>query len=333
MQQKIITREEFEKRLVELFAQNRISQYPRKRRDRHILLKSIIMTLSNGKDYTEAEINEEIKAWLAGMHEPRGLDHVALRRYLVDEGYVDRSRNGSRYWVIEPGPSPRWFEPDVDTVDVFKVVEEAKEDFDKSRRKRGEVRQKILDAGLELFAEKGFEAASIREIADKAGVTVPNIYYYFKDKEGLYNACLESSINTFLDQLSKVDDPNLSFRERFMAIGRIKMKMLKESTFASKLWIREWLDHGGMTVTSRLDLSFGKSIKWIERMIEDAMERGEIRKMNPKLAMWHILVSALFYGAPYFARWRKSMKNIEPLTEKEVEEFVDVMLKGLEKKD
>jgi len=266
------------------------------------------------------------------MHNPQGLDFVALRRYLVDEGYLDRSRNGSRYWVMSPGPSPRWFETDVDTVDVFKVVDGAKEDFDKSRRKRGEVRKKILDAGLELFAEKGFEAASIREIADKAGVTVPNIYYYFKDKEGLYEAALESSVNTFLELISKVDDPNLTFRERFMAIGKVKIQIFRENAMASKIWIREWLDHGGSIVTSKLDFSFGKTLKWFEEMLETAMERGEIRKMNPKMAIWSLMASAFLYGAPYFMKWKKSMKNLEPPSEEEVEEFIDLMLKGLEKK-
>lgn len=334
MQQKIVTREEFEKRLVELFALNRISQYPRKRRDRHIMLKSIVMTLPDGKDkdYTEAEINEAIKAWLAGMHEPQGLDHVALRRYLVDEGYLDRSRNGSRYWVMSPGPSPRWFEPKVDKVAPFKVVSEAREKFDKTRRIRGEVRKKILDAGLELFAERGFEAASIREIADKAGVAVPNIYYYFKDKEGLYQAALKTSVNTFMDLISKVDDPNLTFRERFMIIGKVKMQIFKDNIYASKLWIREWLDHGGSVVTSKLDFTFGNIVKWMEKMLVDAMDKGEIRRMNPRIAIWSLMASALLYGAPYFVKWRKSMKNLEPPSEEEVEEFIDLMLKGLEKK-
>lgn len=330
MQNKFITREEFEQRLIELFAQNRISAYPRKRRDRHILLKSIVMSLNNGRDYTETEINEAIKAWLTGMHEPRGLDHVGLRRYLVDEGYLDRSRNGSRYWVIDPGPSAKWFEPEVDAVDVFKVVDEAKENYDKSRRKRGEVRQKILDSATELFAEKGFEGASIREIADKAGVTVPNIYYYFKDKEGLYQATLKTNVDWFMDLMSRLDDRNLTFRERFLALGKAKIRLFRENNYAIKLWAREWMDHGGAGVVPKLDLTFGKAMKWIEQMLADAMEKGEIRKMNSKVGVWYLLANAFLYGAPFLSKWKKS-KEFEPPTDEEVEEFVDLIMKGLEK--
>lgn len=330
MKQELITSKEFEERLIQLFAQNRISQYPRKRRDRHILLKSIVMTLSNGKDYTEAEINEEIKTWLLSMHEPHGLDYVSLRRYLVDEGYLDRSRNGSRYWIISPGPSLRWFEPEVDTVDVFKAVEEAKEDYDKTRRKRGEVRQKILDAGLELFAEKGYEAASIRDIADKAGVTVPNIYYYFKDKDGLYQAVLAIAADEIFNTVQKMDDTGVPFRERLIALSKTKMMLFGKGNPVFQLFVREWLDAGsGIGLTPRMETVMQRSIKYFEDMIALAVERGEIRNINPKMGVWYFIALAFLHGSKFIGR---VLKNREPLSDKEIEEFVDLIIKGLEKK-
>jgi AcrR family transcriptional regulator len=48
------------------------------------------------------------------------------------------------------------------------------------------VRDRLLNVALQLFAQKGFESTSIREIASAAEVTKPTIYYYFKSKEGLY---------------------------------------------------------------------------------------------------------------------------------------------------
>ncbi|MEA3312355.1 MAG: DUF2087 domain-containing protein [candidate division WOR-3 bacterium] len=329
MQQKFISREEFEKRLCELFAQGRISAYPRKRRDRHILLKSIVMTLDNGKDYTEAEINKAIKAWLTGMHDPRGLDHVALRRYLVDEGYVDRSRNGSRYWMMSPGPSAKWFEAEVDAVDVFKVTDEAKQGFDKSRRKRGEVRQKILDAATELFAEKGFEGASIRDIASKAGVTAPNIYYYFKDKQGLYQATLKESAENLLELLKKVDDPNASLRDRFLALAKAKMKLFKKKNTAIELVTREWMDGSSPGISPKLESAMGQSMKYMEQMIAQAVEKGEIRPINPKLAVWYMFGLAFLQGSKYITKFLKTKE----LTDDELAEYVDLIIKGLEKKD
>ena len=52
--------------------------------------------------------------------------------------------------------------------------------------KSGDARQRLLDAAIEVFAEKGYEAASVREICSKAGVNIAGVNYYFRDKEKLY---------------------------------------------------------------------------------------------------------------------------------------------------
>jgi len=60
---------------------------------------------------------------------------------------------------------------------------------------RGEdTRRRILDAALEIFAAEGYEGASTRVLAERAGVNLPAIQYYFGNKEGLYRAVIESII-------------------------------------------------------------------------------------------------------------------------------------------
>lgn len=53
------------------------------------------------------------------------------------------------------------------------------------------VRDRLLNVALQLFAEKGYEATSVRKIALAAEVTKPTLYYYFKNKEGLYLETVE----------------------------------------------------------------------------------------------------------------------------------------------
>jgi AcrR family transcriptional regulator len=55
-----------------------------------------------------------------------------------------------------------------------------------------ETRHRIIDAALELFGEHGFEGASTRDIATRAGVNAPALQYYFENKEGVYRACVEA---------------------------------------------------------------------------------------------------------------------------------------------
>lgn len=55
-----------------------------------------------------------------------------------------------------------------------------------------ETRRKIIEAAIHLFAQNGFDGASTRDIAARAGVNAPALQYYFENKEGLYRACVES---------------------------------------------------------------------------------------------------------------------------------------------
>jgi TetR/AcrR family transcriptional regulator len=52
---------------------------------------------------------------------------------------------------------------------------------------------RLLEAGITLFAEKGYASTSVREITARAGVTKPVLYYYFKNKEGLFRAIMNTA--------------------------------------------------------------------------------------------------------------------------------------------
>jgi len=59
--------------------------------------------------------------------------------------------------------------------------------------KKTNVRQNILDSALILFSEKGYEGVSVSEMTEVSGITKPTLYYYFGNKEGLFDAvCCEN---------------------------------------------------------------------------------------------------------------------------------------------
>ncbi len=62
-------------------------------------------------------------------------------------------------------------------------------------------RQLILEAALDVFAEQGFEGATTKEIAARAGVTHGLIYFYFASKEDLFQATFEHTLRGALDQI------------------------------------------------------------------------------------------------------------------------------------
>lgn len=66
-----------------------------------------------------------------------------------------------------------------------------------------ETRARLIETGLRLFGERGFEGASTRDIASEAGLNAPALKYYFDNKEGLYHACLEYIIARVRGQLAQ----------------------------------------------------------------------------------------------------------------------------------
>jgi AcrR family transcriptional regulator len=66
-----------------------------------------------------------------------------------------------------------------------------------------ERREQLLDIGRSIFAEKGYEAVSVEEIAQRAGVTKPIVYEHFGGKEGLYAVVVDREMRTLLERISE----------------------------------------------------------------------------------------------------------------------------------
>ncbi|MFQ6030482.1 MAG: DUF2087 domain-containing protein [Dehalococcoidia bacterium] len=117
---------EFQKRLVTLCVQSGNTGLPRKQRDRHILLKSVTLTFDRTRQYAEEEVNQKLLSWLRDIGSVIKLDHVILRRVLVDEEFLGRSPGGSRYWVAVMSRKQIPFDPAIDDLDVPQLVSQGK---------------------------------------------------------------------------------------------------------------------------------------------------------------------------------------------------------------
>ena len=114
------TREQFVGRLAGLCLKSGLSGFPRKSSDRHILLKSVALTLDKTKGYTAGEIDERLIFWLTNIARSIDFDHVSLRRDLVDERYLERDKRGRSYRVSAGRQG--MFAPEVEDVDVYESI-------------------------------------------------------------------------------------------------------------------------------------------------------------------------------------------------------------------
>ena len=90
-----------------------------------------------------------------------------------------------------------------------------------AERTEGEVARQIARAAARLFAGRGYDATSVREIVEAAGVTKPTLYYHFGSKEGLAQALLTVPMTAFSarlkDCLDATPDPVANLAAQFDA--------------------------------------------------------------------------------------------------------------------
>ena len=94
-------------------------------------------------------------------------------------------------------------------------------------RQREGAQRAILDATEALLVEEGYDAFSMRKLAERCGYTPPTIYHYFGDKRGLIDALLEERFQKLYDRLRRVrlgDDPVQNIRELARAFVRFGLR-------------------------------------------------------------------------------------------------------------
>lgn len=97
---------------------------------------------------------------------------------------------------------------------------------------------RILDAGLELFSKYGFRGATVDQIADRAGMTKPNLLYYFRRKQDIYLAVLSRTMEEWLQPLEDLDPDGDPADEITTYIDR-KLDMSRDNPEASRMFAME----------------------------------------------------------------------------------------------
>jgi AcrR family transcriptional regulator len=137
-------------------------------------------------------------------------------------------------------------------------------------------RARIEKCALELFATKGFSASSVREIVEAAGVTKPTLYYYFGNKEGLYQTVIQGSVQRFFSELAGVIGPPRPLRARLRAMANTYYDWLRNEPLLATAIYRDTF--GFTSAEKRLDCEAlaGNEIQAVERMLQEAADNGEI---------------------------------------------------------
>jgi AcrR family transcriptional regulator len=98
-----------------------------------------------------------------------------------------------------------------------------------------DARERLLAAALQLFTQRGYAAATVREIVAAAGVTKPVLYYYFKNKEDLYLELMQEPYVRFGEILEKCRTGGCSAGERLLILCDRVFHLFVENLDASRL--------------------------------------------------------------------------------------------------
>lgn len=186
----------------------------------------------------------------------------------------------------------------------------------------------IIRIAEKLFAEKGFNGTSVRDIAEAAGVNIAMISYYFGSKEKLMQALFEertSGIINRVESLLKVESLT-PFQKIEILIDDYIERLVEKQQFY-KIMLHEQMLENNAAISTLLREQKQRNAGLIEKLIKEGQEKGVFKKGIDIVFLMNTMVGI---GQQTFINQNlyKYYNNLEALSK---EEFYDVLKKKLSK--
>ena len=159
-------------------------------------------------------------------------------------------------------------------------------------RRRPEARPaEILAAALEVFAERGFQAARLEEVARRAGVSKGALYLYFETKADLFRAVVTEAISPNIEKVKGLAAAPVPFEQAVrMGLGMMARTVAVDRRISGvvKLVIAESRNHPELaTIWHETVVEPGVTL--ISGLIAAAQARGEVRTGDPRLFAYGLM--------------------------------------------
>ncbi len=177
----------------------------------------------------------------------------------------------------------------------------------------------IFAAAQEEFVKFGFKGASVKRIAERAGLPRANIHYYYKNKAELYRAVLDDIVQTWnlsFDTIKAEDDP----RQALTSYIRAKVMYSKTHPNASRIFASEII-HGAPHLMDYLQGDFHEWIQQKIRAIQSWIDNGKMDPVDPMHLLFFIWGATQHY-ADFGVQVLAAMK-VDSLSEADFEHIAD----------
>jgi TetR/AcrR family transcriptional regulator len=164
----------------------------------------------------------------------------------------------------------------------------------KRTRIQQEKRELILEAALEVFSAHGFRGATIDQIAEAAGMSKPNLLYYFRRKEDIHETLMQRLLDTWLAPLRELDDVGDPLTELSAYIRR-KLEMARDFPRESRLFANEILQ-GAPRIMPMLEGELKSLVDEKAAVIKGWMRSGRIVHTDPYHLIFSIWATTQHYA-------------------------------------
>ena len=151
-------------------------------------------------------------------------------------------------------------------------------------------KEHIMNVAIELFAEKGFDGSSIRDLAAKAEVNVAMVNYYFGSKDKLFEALVENKARFMRGKLDEIENnTKLSEIEKIDQIIESYVERLLSQPLFHRILYQELLMGERESMHKNIIGMFVKNTLTLRTIIEQGIRKKVFRKVDPELTMATII--------------------------------------------
>jgi len=165
-------------------------------------------------------------------------------------------------------------------------------------KKAAETERKILDAALDLFREEGFEEATMRAIAARAGVATGAAYYYFPSKDAIVLSFYEQSCAGMQPRIAAVMDQTKGLEARLRELIRVKLDYFAPNRGVLRALLKNGAEpkHPLSPFSSETKTIREVDFAWFAKVIEDSGVRVP-RDLEPELpgVLWLFQMGVIFF--------------------------------------
>jgi TetR/AcrR family transcriptional regulator len=185
-------------------------------------------------------------------------------------------------------------------------------------------RTAIMEAALDVISAQGFRGTTVDQIAAGAGLSKPNLLYYFPSKEAIHNALLAGLLDTWLAPLRSLDPDGVPLDEILAYVHR-KLQMSRDFPRESRLFANE-IAQGAPRIHAALSSDLKTLVDEKAGVIRQWIDAGKIAPVHPYHLIFSIWSLTQHY-ADFDVQIRAVLGGEDPFTD--APEFIDTLYRRL----